>query len=67
LLVSRAWSTRSALSWLCGRHRECTFVYYSAADNHVRGLLAQALHHADHLDRDLPPGEHAQPHHPRAD
>ncbi|WP_328452726.1 MULTISPECIES: ArsR/SmtB family transcription factor [unclassified Amycolatopsis] len=55
------------LAGLVKGRREGTFVYYSAADNHVRGLLAQALHHADHLDRDLPPGEHAQPHHPRAD
>ncbi|MFG1643734.1 ArsR/SmtB family transcription factor [Amycolatopsis sp. NPDC049252] len=55
------------LAGLVKGRREGTFVYYSAADNHVRGLLAQALHHADHLDRDLPPGEHTQPHHPRAD
>jgi DNA-binding transcriptional ArsR family regulator len=55
------------LAGLVKGRREGTFVYYSAADNHVRGLLAQALHHADHLDRDLPPGEHAQQHHPRAD
>ncbi|HET6294460.1 MAG TPA: metalloregulator ArsR/SmtB family transcription factor [Kribbella sp.] len=33
---------------------EGTFVYYSAADDHVKGLLDQALFHADHLDRDLP-------------
>jgi hypothetical protein len=26
------------------------FIYYSAADDHVRKLLAQALHHADHID-----------------
>ncbi len=55
------------LAGLVKGRREGTFVYYSAADNHVRGLLAQALHHADHLDRDLPPGAHTQPHHPRAD
>jgi DNA-binding transcriptional ArsR family regulator len=55
------------LAGLVKGRREGTFVYYSAADNHVRGLLAQALHHADHLDRDLPPGEHAQQHHPCAD
>jgi hypothetical protein len=30
-------------------------VYYSAADHHVERLLDQALFHADHLDRDLPP------------
>ena len=50
------------LAGLVKGRREGTFVYYSAADNHVRGLLAQALHHADHLDRDLP-AEHA--HRPR--
>lgn len=27
---------------------------YSAADDHVKGLLDQALFHADRLDRDLP-------------
>jgi hypothetical protein len=26
-------------------------VYYSAADQHVQGLLNQALFHADHFDR----------------
>jgi len=51
------------LAGLVKGRREGTFVYYSAADNHVRGLLAQALHHADHLDRDIPSGDHA--HHPR--
>ncbi|GAB3849646.1 ArsR/SmtB family transcription factor [Dactylosporangium cerinum] len=34
--------------------REGTFVHYSAADTHVRALLAEALFHADHTDRDLP-------------
>ncbi|WP_410610960.1 ArsR/SmtB family transcription factor [Amycolatopsis sp. lyj-109] len=52
------------LAGLVKGRREGTFVYYSAADNHVRGLLAQALHHADHVDRDLPSGDHA--HHPRS-
>lgn len=28
--------------------REGTFVYYSAADDHVRRLLAEALSHAEH-------------------
>lgn len=51
------------LAGLVKGRREGTFVYYSAADNHVRGLLAQALHHADHLDRDIPSGDHA--HRPR--
>src|SRR3954464_10574225 len=39
------------LAGLVRGRREGTFVYYSAADDHVRGLLAQALHHADHFDR----------------
>ncbi|MEN3533891.1 hypothetical protein AAH991_02155 [Microbispora sp. ZYX-F-249] len=26
-------------------------VYYSAADEHVRRLLAEGLFHADHIDR----------------
>ena len=34
--------------------REGTFVYYSAADLHVRRLLDEALFHADHADRHLP-------------
>ncbi|GAA5185755.1 hypothetical protein GCM10023322_30480 [Rugosimonospora acidiphila] len=42
------------MSRLVRGRREGTFVYYSAEDTHVRGLLAQALHHADHLERDLP-------------
>jgi DNA-binding transcriptional ArsR family regulator len=42
------------LAGLVKGRREGTFIYYSAADNHVQRLLAQALHHADHLDRDLP-------------
>lgn len=39
------------LAGLVKGRREGTFVYYSAADEHVRGLLKQALFHADHLDR----------------
>ncbi|WP_106180577.1 ArsR/SmtB family transcription factor [Prauserella shujinwangii] len=42
------------LAGLVKGRREGTYVYYSAANNHVRGLLAQALFHADHVDRDLP-------------
>ncbi|GLI03591.1 class I SAM-dependent methyltransferase [Phytohabitans aurantiacus] len=34
--------------------REGTFVYYLAADVHVRHLLDEALFQADHADRDLP-------------
>ncbi len=54
------------LAGLVKGRREGTFVYYSAADNHVQGLLAQALHHADHLDRDIPGdgGQHQQAHRP---
>jgi hypothetical protein len=29
-------------------------VHYCAADTHVRTLLAEALFHADHADRNLP-------------
>jgi DNA-binding transcriptional ArsR family regulator len=42
------------LAGLVRGRREGTFVYYSAADEHVRGLLRQALFHADRVDRDLP-------------
>lgn len=51
------------LAGLVRGRREGTFVYYSAADVHVRQLLEQALFHADHADRDLP--DHpADQHHP---
>ncbi|GAB2957635.1 metalloregulator ArsR/SmtB family transcription factor [Amycolatopsis acidiphila] len=56
------------LAGLVKGRREGTFVYYSAANDHVRSLLAQALYHADHVDRDIPAGprgEHPQPHLPR--
>ena len=39
------------LAGLVKGRREGTFVYYSAADQHVQGLLNQALFHADHFDR----------------
>ena len=42
------------LAGLVRGRREGTFVYYSAADIHVQTLLAEALFHADHTDRDLP-------------
>ncbi len=42
------------LAGLVTGRREGTFVYYSAADVHVRALLAEALFHADHTDRGLP-------------
>jgi DNA-binding transcriptional ArsR family regulator len=51
------------LAGLVRGRREGTFVYYSAADDHVRGLLAQALHHADHVDREITSAEHS--HRPR--
>jgi DNA-binding transcriptional ArsR family regulator len=41
------------LAGLVKGRREGTFVYYSAADDHVQRLLDQALFHADHLDRNL--------------
>jgi DNA-binding transcriptional ArsR family regulator len=34
--------------------REGTFAYYSAADEHVARLLAEALYHADHQVSALP-------------
>ncbi|SPL99275.1 Transcriptional regulator, ArsR family [[Actinomadura] parvosata subsp. kistnae] len=39
------------LAGLVKGRREGTFVYYSAADEHVRRLLTQGLYHADHIDR----------------
>jgi DNA-binding transcriptional ArsR family regulator len=42
------------LAGLVRGRREGIHVYYSAADVHVRNLLAEALFHADHTDRDLP-------------
>jgi DNA-binding transcriptional ArsR family regulator len=41
------------LAGLVRGRREGTFVFYTAADEHVRALLAEALFHADHEDRDL--------------
>ncbi|MET9273507.1 metalloregulator ArsR/SmtB family transcription factor [Kribbella sp. NPDC003557] len=38
------------LAGLVKGRREGTFVYYSAADHHVKRLLDQALFHAEHLD-----------------
>jgi DNA-binding transcriptional ArsR family regulator len=55
------------LAGLVKGRREGTFVYYSAANDHVRGLLAQALFHADHIDRDIPAVHStAKPHRPAA-
>lgn len=49
------------LAGLVTSRREGTFVYYSAADEHVRRLLSQALFHVDHLDSD--PSERPVGHH----
>ncbi|WP_410622497.1 ArsR/SmtB family transcription factor [Amycolatopsis sp. cmx-8-4] len=48
------------LAGLVTGRREGTFVYYSAANDHVRSLLSQALFHADHVDRDIPADSVAQ-------
>jgi DNA-binding transcriptional ArsR family regulator len=40
------------LAGLVRGRRQGTFVYYTAADVHVRGLLAEALFHADHAERE---------------
>jgi DNA-binding transcriptional ArsR family regulator len=47
------------MSRLVTARRQGTFIYYSAADDHVRRLLAQALHHVDHIDPEVP--ENAAP------
>ncbi len=47
------------LARLVKTRREGTFVFYSAADVHVRRLLDEALYHADHADQDLP--DHPEP------
>jgi len=53
------------LARLVTARRDGTFVFYSAADVHVRKLLDEALFHADHADQDLPdhpdPDDVAQP------
>jgi DNA-binding transcriptional ArsR family regulator len=41
------------LAGLARGRREGRFIYYAAADAHVRALLAEALFHADHVDRQL--------------
>ena len=42
------------LAGLVQGRRQGTFVYYTAANEHVRALLAEALFHAEHTDRQLP-------------
>lgn len=49
------------LAGLVDSRRQGTFIYYHAADTHVRQLLEQALFHADHAKGDHP--EEANPHH----
>jgi DNA-binding transcriptional ArsR family regulator len=49
------------LSGLVRGRREGTFVYYAAADEHVRRLLSEGLYHADHLDRDDQPASDRAP------
>ncbi|PSL02861.1 ArsR family transcriptional regulator [Haloactinopolyspora alba] len=48
------------LAGLVSSRRDGTFVYYHAADTHVRQLLEQALFHADHAR-----GEHPDEDDPR--
>ena len=45
------------LAGLVRGRRDGTFVYYTAADTHVRDVLAEALNHADHTTRRLRPDE----------
>jgi DNA-binding transcriptional ArsR family regulator len=53
----------SKLRWakLVRVRREGTFAYYSAADDHVARLLAEALYHADHRMLGLPDHPTEQP------
>jgi DNA-binding transcriptional ArsR family regulator len=48
------------LAGLVRGRREGTFVHYTATDVHVGNLLAEALHHADHADQNLPDHPSAQ-------
>jgi DNA-binding transcriptional ArsR family regulator len=41
------------LAGLVHGRREGTFVYYTAANTHVRALLAEVLSHADHAEGEL--------------
>lgn len=55
------------LSKLVQVRREGTFAFYSAADEHVARLLAEALYHADHQVRSLPDHDAVpEQHRPRA-
>jgi DNA-binding transcriptional ArsR family regulator len=61
----------SKLRWakLVQVRREGTFAYYSAADEHVARLLAEALYHADHQVHGLPdhPADRPRAHHDAAE
>jgi DNA-binding transcriptional ArsR family regulator len=46
------------LAQLVRGRREGNFIYYSAADEHVRTLLSEALFHAEHAEGD--PAHHAE-------
>jgi len=52
------------LAGLVRGRREANYVYYSAADDHVRALLTESLFHADHADRETP--DHPGVPHPAA-
>ena len=52
------------LAGLVKGRREGTFVHYSAADTHVRALLAEALFHADHADQPDAGDENSHSHKP---
>lgn len=43
------------LAGLVRGRRQGTFVYYTAADVHVRRLLSEALFHAEQVDQEAPP------------
>lgn len=45
------------LAGLVQGRREGTFMYYTAADAHVRALLSEGLFHADHAHRGIGEGE----------
>lgn len=50
------------LAGLVKGRREGTFVYYKAADVHVRRLLAEALSHAEHTDEGVSNDESGHQH-----
>jgi DNA-binding transcriptional ArsR family regulator len=41
------------LAGLVQARRDGTYIYYTAADDHVRALLSEALFHADHTERGI--------------